>query len=420
MKSDRRLSPNFFRRCEREYPNAVGFVRHHIPLGWPAPEEAKPEQPFSISMSSKELEEEVTRILQQVDPVAVEEEDAIEEAIAPEEVNSEEMNHLLSVLSAARLMMEAEMVENAKNEAEIVAEEVPVKEVIVKEEEKETPVKEEVIVKEEEVPVKEEKKEVPVKEEVIVKEEEKEAPVKEEEKEEEKEGVPMKEKEGVIVKEEEKETPVKKEVIVKKEEPSSAERQAAATLANLTAEVAALQSQLKAVAKEEAERVAAQLVEAIRARVYGEVEAKKAREVLEETNRVLEKFHAGVAKLRDLYHSSLQEYAEETERTEKEELVAAVQQAEDAWREEIERRVQGVMAGVSEERATRVAHEEKLKEVVRRQVEHLHTQDLVLAELEANQESQKAFIRLQEDVALGRPLGASVAALVEESGRCEA
>ena len=239
MKSDRRLSPNFFKRCEREYPNAVGFVRRHIPLGWPAPEEAKPEQPFSISMSSKELEEEVTRILQQVDPVAVEEENAIEEAIAPEEVNSEEMNHLLSVLSAARLMMEAEMVENAKNEAEIVAEEVPVKEVIVKEEEKETPVKEEVIVKEEEVPVKEEKKE-------------------------------EKEKEGVIVKEEEKETPVKKEVIVKKEEPSSAERQAAATLANLTAEVAALQSQLKAVAKEEAERVAAQL-EAQKAQLEEEV-----------------------------------------------------------------------------------------------------------------------------------------------------
>ena len=290
MKSDRRLSPNFFRRCEREYPNAVGFVRRHIPLGWPAPEEAKPEQPFSISMSSKELEEEVTRILQQVDPVAVEEENAIEEAIAPEEVNSEEMNHLLSVLSAARLMMEAEMVENAKNEAEIVAEEVPVKEVIVKEEEKETPVKEEVIVKEEEVPVKEEKKEEKEKEGVIVKEEEKEAPVKEEEKEEkekegvpmkeekkeeekeekEKEGVPMKEKEGVIVKEEEKKTPAKKEVIVKKEEPSSAERQAAATLANLTAEVAALQSQLKAVAKEEAERVAAQL-EAQKAQLEEEV-----------------------------------------------------------------------------------------------------------------------------------------------------
>ena len=242
MKSDRRLSPNFFKRCEREYPNAVGFVRRHIPLGWPAPEEAKPEQPFSISMSSKELEEEVTRILQQVDPVAVEEENAIEEAIAPEEVNSEEMNHLLSVLSAARLMMEAEMVENAKNEAEIVAEEVPVKEVIVKEEEKETPVKEEVIVKEEEVPVKEEKKE-------------------------------EKEKEGVPMKEEKKETPMKekkKEVIVKKEEPSSAERQAAATLANLTAEVAALQSQLKAVAKEEAERVAAQL-EAQKAQLEEEV-----------------------------------------------------------------------------------------------------------------------------------------------------
>lgn len=266
MKSDRRLSPNFFKRCEREYPNAVGFVRRHIPLGWPAPEEAKPEQPFSISMSSKELEEEVTRILQQVDPVAVEEEDAIEEAIAPEEVNSEEMNHMLSVLSAARLMMEAEMVENAKNEAEIVAEEVPVKEVIVKEEEKETPVKEEVIVKEEEVPVKEEKKEEKEKEGVIVKEEEKEAPVKEEEKEE-------KEKEGVPMKEEKKETPMKEkkeEVIVKKEEPSSAERQAAATLANLTAEVAALQSQLKAVAKEEAERVAAQL-EAQKAQLEEEV-----------------------------------------------------------------------------------------------------------------------------------------------------
>ena len=266
MKSDRRLSPNFFKRCEREYPNAVGFVRRHIPLGWPAPEEAKPEQPFSISMSSKELEEEVTRILQQVDPVAVEEEDAIEEATAPEEVNSEEMNHMLSVLSAARLMMEAEMVENAKNEAEIVAEEVPVKEVIVKEEEKETPVKEEVIVKEEEVPVKEEKKEVPVKEEVIVKEEEKEAPVKEEEKEE-------KEKEGVPMKEEKKETPMKEkkeEVIVKEEEPSPAERQAAATLANLTAEVAALQSQLKAVATEEAERVAAQL-EAQKAQLEEEV-----------------------------------------------------------------------------------------------------------------------------------------------------
>ena len=245
----------------------MGFVRRYIPLGWPAPEEAKPEQPFSISMSSKELEEEVTRILQQVDPVAVEEEDAIEEAIAPEEVNSEEMNHLLSVLSAARLMMEAEMVENAKNEAEIVAEEVPVKEVIVKEEEKETPVKEEVIVKEEEkeAPVKEEKKEAPVKEEVIVKEEEKEAPVKEEEKEE-------KEKEGVPMKEEKKETPMKekKEVIVKEEEPSPAERQAAATLANLTAEVAALQSQLKAVATEEAERVAAQL-EAQKAQLEEEV-----------------------------------------------------------------------------------------------------------------------------------------------------
>ena len=208
MKSHRRLSPNFFRRCEREYPNAVGFVRRHIPLGWPAPEEAKPEQPFSISMSSKELEEEVTRILQQVDPVAVEEEEAVEEAIAPEEVNSEEMNHLLSVLSAARAMMEAEMVENAKNEAEIVAEETPVKE--------EVPVKEE----------KEEKKEIPAKE--------------------------------------------KKEAPVKKEDPSPAERQAVETLASLTAEVAALQSQLKAVATEEAERVAAQL-EAQKAQLEEEV-----------------------------------------------------------------------------------------------------------------------------------------------------
>lgn len=144
------------------------------------------------------------------------------------------------------------------------------------------------------------------------------------------------------------------------------------------------------------------------------MEEKKTREVLEETNRVLEKFHAGVQRLRDLYHSSLQEYAEETERTEKEELAAAVQQAEDAWREEIERRVHGVMAGVSKERAARVAREEKLKEVTRRQVEHLHMQDLVLEQLEANQECQKAYIRLQSDVVEGRPLGASVEALVRE------
>ena len=127
MYSDRyscyRLSPSFFERCEREYPNAIGFVRRYIPLGWPKPVEEKPEEPFSVSMSSKELEEEVTRILQQVDPVAMEEEEEVADAIAPEEVNPLEMEHIMSVLAAARLMMEKE-VERGEKEVECEKEEV--------------------------------------------------------------------------------------------------------------------------------------------------------------------------------------------------------------------------------------------------------------------------------------------------------
>ena len=120
------MSPSFFERCEREYPNAIGFVRRYIPLGWPKPVEEKPEEPFSVSMSSKELEEEVTRILQQVDPVAMEEEEEVAHAIAPEEVNPLEIEHIMSVLAAARLMMEKEVelrekeVECEKKEKEVV------------------------------------------------------------------------------------------------------------------------------------------------------------------------------------------------------------------------------------------------------------------------------------------------------------
>ena len=128
MYSDRyscyRLSPSFFERCEREYPNAIGFVRRYIPLGWPKPVEEKPEEPFSVSMSSKELEEEVTRILQQVDPVAMEEEEEVADAIAPEEVNPLEMEHIMSVLAAARLMMEKEVELGEKEEVECEKEEV--------------------------------------------------------------------------------------------------------------------------------------------------------------------------------------------------------------------------------------------------------------------------------------------------------
>lgn len=178
------------------------------------------------------MEEEVTRILQQVDPVAVEEEEAIEEAISPEEVNSDEMEHMLSVLAAARLMMEAEIMENAKDNVEIT-EEVLTKDVPVKEE----TVKEET--------VKEVKEEAPVEEETV--EEVKEEAVTEEEKEEQVEKEPVDEEK----REEEKPT--------QPQEPSPAERQAAENLARLMAELGGLQGQLRSVGAMEAEKVAAQL-----------------------------------------------------------------------------------------------------------------------------------------------------------------
>ena len=189
-------------------------------------------------MSSKELEEEVTRILQQVDPVAVEEEEAIEEAISPEEVNSDEMEHMLSVLAAARLMMEAEIMENAKDNVEITEEvltkDVPVKEETVKEVKEET--------------VKEVKEEAPVEEETV--EEVKEEAVKEEQEEEKEEQV---EKEPVDEEKREEEKPTQPQ------EPSPAERQAAENLARLMAELEGLQGQLRSVGAMEAEKVAAQL-----------------------------------------------------------------------------------------------------------------------------------------------------------------
>lgn len=180
MYSDRyscyRLSPSFFERCEREYPNAIGFVRRYIPLGWPKPVEEKPEEPFSVSMSSKELEEEVTRILQQVDPVAMEEEEEVADAIAPEEVNPLEMEHIMSVLAAARLMMEKEVELGEKEEVECekeeVVEPVEVVESVEKENESVEEVAETVEAKEEEfeetpveeAPVEEPIEETPIKE----------------------------------------------------------------------------------------------------------------------------------------------------------------------------------------------------------------------------------------------------------------
>ena len=55
------MSDDFFERCEKEYPNAVKFVRKYIPLGWPS---EKKENFEPIHMSSKELEQQVLDILQ--------------------------------------------------------------------------------------------------------------------------------------------------------------------------------------------------------------------------------------------------------------------------------------------------------------------------------------------------------------------
>ena len=103
-----RLSPDFFYRCEREYPRAVDFVRRYIPLNWPEKMEPVEKNDFTISMSSKELESEVTQILQNVETSLAEDEiESCEDVENPEmEEVDFDVDHALAVLALARAAME--------------------------------------------------------------------------------------------------------------------------------------------------------------------------------------------------------------------------------------------------------------------------------------------------------------------------
>ena len=105
-----RLSPDFFYRCEREYPRAVDFVRRYIPLNWPEKKDPIEKNDPTISMSSKELESEVTQILQNVEASLAE--DEVESYEDVENSDMEEVDfdvdHALAVLALARKAMEEE------------------------------------------------------------------------------------------------------------------------------------------------------------------------------------------------------------------------------------------------------------------------------------------------------------------------
>ena len=120
-----------------------------------------------------------------------------------------------------------------------------------------------------------------------------------------------------------------------------------------------------------------------------------------------------MARLRQLYASSLAEYNAEAEQNETDELEEAKRQTEDEWREAIEDRVSAVMGQVSDERRKRVEKEEELQAVARRCSLQLKTQDQVLTELEGNQEYQKWLIQLQADVLAGQPLATTLSTLVK-------
>ena len=103
------MSDDFFYRCEREYPRAVDYVRKYVPLNWPPKKEE--DAPFSVSMSSKELEAEVTELLKKVETSLDEEEKVEEEETEKEEVDPQ-MLHAMAVLSAARALLEREKEES--------------------------------------------------------------------------------------------------------------------------------------------------------------------------------------------------------------------------------------------------------------------------------------------------------------------
>ena len=147
-------------------------------------------------------------------------------------------------------------------------------------------------------------------------------------------------------------------------------------------------------------------------RVQSELEEQKRAAILEETNRIVERYKTGVARLGKLYASSLAEYNAEAEQNETDELEEAKRQTEDEWREASEDRVSAVMGQVSDERRKRVKKEEELQAVARRCSLQLKTQDQVLTELEGNQEYQKWLIQLQADVLAGQPLATTLPTLV--------
>ena len=103
------MSDDFFYRCEREYPRAVDYVRKYVPLNWPPKKEE--DAPFSVSMSSKELEAEVTELLKKVETSLDEEEKVEEEETEKEEVDPQ-MLRAMAVLSAARALLEKEKEES--------------------------------------------------------------------------------------------------------------------------------------------------------------------------------------------------------------------------------------------------------------------------------------------------------------------
>ena len=108
------MSDDFFYRCEREYPRAVDYVRKYVTLNWPPKKEE--DAPFSVSMSSKELEAEVTELLKKVETSLDEEEKVEEEETEKEEVDPQ-MLHAMAVLSAARALLEKEKEESVDVES---------------------------------------------------------------------------------------------------------------------------------------------------------------------------------------------------------------------------------------------------------------------------------------------------------------
>ena len=94
----------------------MDYVRKYVPLNWPAKKEES--VPFSVSMSSKELEEEVTELLKKVESSLDEEEKVEEEEVEKEEVDAQ-MLRAMAVLSAARTLLEKESVESHPTEEEV-------------------------------------------------------------------------------------------------------------------------------------------------------------------------------------------------------------------------------------------------------------------------------------------------------------